>query len=106
MGESLQGKSFELSLFQKTVRSWWVMFLFLIAAIYFQAAYSRHAALSSLSSRLKEMENAKAAAIGQQADLVLQLQSESDPAWIELVLMKELGVVPEGWTKVHFKKSP
>ena len=36
-------------------------------------------------------------------DLDLKINSQSDPAWIELVLMKELGVVPEGKIKVHFK---
>lgn len=35
--------------------------------------------------------------------LVLQVQSSSDPAWIELVLKKELGLIPEGQKKVVFK---
>ena len=36
-------------------------------------------------------------------DLVLKVQSQADHAWIEQVLMKELGVVPENQIKVHFK---
>lgn len=35
-------------------------------------------------------------------DLALQIRSQQDPAWVEMVLLRELGVVPEGWLKVHF----
>jgi len=37
-------------------------------------------------------------------DYHLRLASQSDPAWIEMILMRDLGVVPEGFLKVHFKK--
>lgn len=102
------GKLIHTSIFRKLcIRSWWaVAFSILCTAIYYQAAYNRNGALSDLAFRMKEMEKEKSAAIQEQTDLTLRLQSESDPAWIECVLMKELGVVPEGWTKVHFKKTP
>jgi len=35
-------------------------------------------------------------------ELRAQIQSQSDPAWVEMILMRELGVVPEGWLKIHF----
>lgn len=87
------------------IRSWWVLvFTTLSLAFYFQAAHSRTTAISDLSSRMKEMENAKLLTSEQNEALAIRLQSESDPAWIEMTLMKELGVVPEGWVKVHFQK--
>ena len=87
------------------IRSWWaIVFTTLTVAFYFQAAHSRSAIFSDLSARLQEMEKEKLLASQEQEELSLQLQSETDPAWIEMVLMKELGVVPEGWTKVQFTK--
>lgn len=35
-------------------------------------------------------------------DLKLRVNSQNDPSWIELVLMRELGLVPKGKIKVHF----
>ncbi len=39
-------------------------------------------------------------------DLVLQIQSQSDPAWIQLTLMKGLGLVPDGQMKIFFQPEP
>ena len=87
------------------IRSWWaIVFSTLSIAFYFQAAHGRTTIFSDLSLRMQEMESDKLALSQEQDDLDLQLQSETDPAWIEMLLMKELGVVPEGWTKVHFTK--
>jgi hypothetical protein len=87
------------------VRSWWVfVFSTLSIAFYFQAAHGRTTIFSDMSQRMREMEREKLALSQDQEDLALQLQSETDPAWVEMLLMKELGVVPEGWTKVHFTK--
>ena len=107
MGESLYSSGHQPTSSFKNVciRSWWVIvFCTMCSAIYFQAAHSRNAVHSELFSRYHEMEKEKSIASREQGELVLRLQSESDPAWIEMVLMKELGVVPEGWIKVHFKK--
>ncbi|MDE3047241.1 MAG: hypothetical protein KGI83_02705 [Verrucomicrobiota bacterium] len=50
------------------------------------------------------MENEKAQVLQIKEDLQLRIASQNDPAWIEMVLIRELGVVPEGFLKVHFKK--
>lgn len=55
-----------------------------------------------LSLRLEEMESQRVLLEEKREELLLALQSQTDPAWIELVLMRELGVVPENWLKVHF----
>lgn len=36
------------------------------------------------------------------ASLQQEINSQTDPAWIELVLMKKLGLVPEGQKKIIF----
>jgi hypothetical protein len=109
MGGSLnqfRARSVQTSLSNRIfVRSWWaVVFSTLCVAFYFQAAHSRATAFSFLTSRMQEMEIEKVGIAQEQEELNLRLQSESDPAWIEMALMKELGVVPDGWTKVHFTK--
>jgi hypothetical protein len=51
---------------------------------------------------MQELQKERLLALNERDDLMLRLQSESDPAWIEMMLMKELGVVPEGWVKIRF----
>ena len=46
----------------------------------------------------------KKLALEKQKGLLRQINSQNDPAWIELMLMKEMGLVPEGQTKVFFTK--
>ena len=60
---------------------------------------------SELKSRFLELQREKEVALRQREDLLLQINSQSDPAWIQLMLMKGLGVVPEGHVKVYFKKE-
>lgn len=36
------------------------------------------------------------------ARLTQEIDSLNDPKWVEMILMKELGVVPEGQIKVYF----
>jgi hypothetical protein len=40
-----------------------------------------------------------------QESLKREIQSQNDPAWVELVLIRCLGLVPEGSTKVYFSDS-
>jgi hypothetical protein len=58
--------------------------------------------LTELHDRLEELQNRKKVALVEQEDLIRQVNSQSDPAWIQLVLMKGLGVVPEDQIKVYF----
>ncbi len=86
-------------------RSWWVVSLCLLAAIvYVPAMKSRRAVLNELAFRIAEAEKEKCVVLEHKEHLALALASQSDPAWIELMLLQELGVVPEGFLKVHFKK--
>ena len=86
------------------VRSWWVVLFVLICyAVYEQGMIRTKAKAEALRANQMILQEEKLAAMSQQKDLMLQINSQSDPAWIELTLMKGLGLVPEGQTKVYFK---
>ncbi len=54
--------------------------------------------LASLKLELKNV-------VAEKEYLTRQINSQSDPAWIEMVLKKELGLVPEGQVKIYFPKA-
>ena len=96
----------EKSIAQKLKQSWWVfLFLAVSSLFYFQGMQGKNLAYRELTRRLNELEMEKALALSEQDDLKLQIQSQSDPAWIQMMLMKGLGMVPDGQVKVYFKKS-
>jgi hypothetical protein len=87
-------------------RSWWVfVFLGLCYWLYSHEMEKKQRIYMQLQHRLAEMQQEKAVALKIKEDLLLQINSQSDPAWIEMTLMKGLGVVPEGQTKVYFTKD-
>ena len=55
-----------------------------------------------LERRFARLEQRKTDLLAEREELRSQIHSQSDPAWVEMVLMRELGVVPEGWLKIHF----
>lgn len=55
--------------------------------------------------RLHELEIAKDVALAEKGRLELEIHSQSDPLWIQLALMKGLGLVPEGQRKVLFQEN-
>jgi hypothetical protein len=100
--QSLSRKLFS----ELVIRSWWVH-LFLLGCYWFYAhgMVKKNQSLASLEMRRTTQIEEKQLALQMQRELLLQIKSASDPQWIELTLMRELGVVPEGQTKVHFKKG-
>ena len=86
-------------------RSWWV-FLFIGACyiLYSHGIEKKNRDVAELKERLYDLEAKKRVVMDVKEDLELQIRSHSDPEWIEMTLMKGLGVVPEGQTKVYFKK--
>jgi hypothetical protein len=85
--------------------SWWaILFCASCTLLYSTFAMKKKAQLQELSFRYAEMEKLKWIAAQEQSELTLCLTSQTDPSWIELILMKDLGVVPEGWTKIQFTK--
>lgn len=87
-------------------RNWWWVAAFCTFSVfaYSQASAGKKRAIAELSSRIEEISAEKIASKQLKEELLLAVSSQEDPAWIEMVLMRDLGVVPEGWLKVHFKK--
>ena len=84
---------------------WWVFaFCILATAIYVPSIRSRKLALSELQFRFSELEKETLLAVQNRECLEQQIASQTDPAWVEMVLLRELGVVPDGFLKVHFRK--
>lgn len=86
-------------------RNWWFVFFCLIAALaHVHFSKEKKEGLKLLEERLFQMEEQKLQALQTKEDLELKIASQNDPAWIEMVLIRELGVVPEGFLKVHFRR--
>jgi hypothetical protein len=90
---------------QRSKSWWWVAaFCSLSLFVYFQSIREKKGAISALKSKLEALHREKKEALLLKEELSLAVASQEDPAWIEMVLMRDLGVVPERWLKVHFKK--
>ncbi len=103
-GESAHPRS---RLFEEVIlKSWWTILFFLICCFAYDQAY-RHKLREEtrLQERLHALKRETARAKEKQEDLKLQIASQEDEAFIEMILMRRLGLVPEGQTKVHFIKK-
>jgi hypothetical protein len=88
------------------IRSWWVFLFFLLSFIgYDQAIKKKNKDISKFKTNLCALENMKQQKKQENEELTQMINSQNDPAWIELVLMRDLGVVPDGKLKVHFVKE-
>lgn len=76
----------------------------LVAVVTERSLHSVRLEKRALKTKLTELERAKDVEQEQQNALALQLKSQSDPAWVEMVLIRELGLLPEGQRLVLFKK--
>ena len=93
------------SAFRECVRSWWVLaFAILTFGLYEQSSGSLSRSIDKLTRQATELENSITQAESTRGDLKLQVASQSDPAWIELSLIKGLGLVPEGYTKIYYEE--
>jgi hypothetical protein len=92
------------SLLQEVViRSWWVWAFALVCYGASEVVSARQEKVATALRHQLVMQSALVASEQDyQAELRTQLASRNDPAWIELTLMRCLGVVPEGQTKVYF----
>lgn len=101
-------KSLQISLFDELiVRSWWViLFVNLCYIAYEQAQVGRNHLYMNLNHQLNTLTEEKERALSLQKKLALQQNSQHDPAWIELILMERLGMVPDGSIKVFFTENP
>ncbi len=85
------------------MRSWWVIaFLFVCIILYEQGLKKRDHLYKQLTEQLLALQQEKQQVLHQQKNLQVQMSSHNDLAWIELTLMKNLGLLPEGQQKVYF----
>ncbi len=74
-------------------------------ACYFHAMHKKSQVSLELQEKIADLESLKSLMERESEELALQIQSQNDPEWIEMVLKKRLGVVPEGQMKVYFKRD-
>ncbi len=70
--------------------------------MYHYGAKAKNQAIERLQEELSCLEEQKQRAASLKEELQCRIASRQDPDWIEMVLMKQLGLVPEGYMKVHF----
>lgn len=89
------------------VRQWgWVVVcVAVIATLYDAYVEGKRQQLIALKVKLADLEEKKKILLKESEELLLAVQSQSDPEWIQLTLMKGLGLVPEGQKKVYFKPA-
>jgi hypothetical protein len=85
--------------------AWVFIFCLVTCFIYTKAVTKKKSNYAKYTTLLVEMERAKYLALSEKEYLELKIASQDDPAWIEMILMRDLGVVPEGYLKVHFAGS-
>lgn len=84
-------------------RFWWVCLVVLIGLIMLEQRLKiLHNEREQLFQQYLFLIEEKEKALTLKENLKLQINSQSDPAWVELTLKKGLGLVPEGQTKVLF----
>src|SRR5580692_389483 len=88
------------------VNSWWVIVFMLFCYLFYeQGLKKRERDITKLNEHFQALKKEKEEALSLRYMLTMQINSQSDPGWVEMTLMKGLGLNPEGQTKVHFIKS-
>lgn len=86
--------------------SWWFLSAIVLCYLVYSHGMERKlATYERLHSRLEALSVEKERALDERSDLLLQIESQSDPEWVRMTLMKELGMVPDGQVKVFFKQE-
>lgn len=86
--------------------SWWVVLFILACFIFYEkGTKQREQDFLKLHRQYVDLQKEKKQASATQEDLLLQINSQSDPAWIELTLIKVLGLAPEEQIKAIFTNS-
>ena len=98
----------EQTLFRSSVKAliswgWAICFVGACLITYLHAQKKKTEIYTQLIERYDALCNVKDEAQLENEDLQMQIQSQSDPLWIQMTLMKGLGLVPEGQKKVHFQ---
>lgn len=87
-------------------RFWWTILVLLFCyGFYLHGMHKKKVLYAELKERTLLLEHQLLASIEKRDDLLLQIESQSDPAWVEMLIKKQLGMVPSGQTKIYFEKD-
>ncbi len=87
--------------------AWWVfVFLFACLIFYERSLQERELLYQKLTEQLAMLQADKQKALFTQQNLRMQIDSQNDPVWLELTLLRVLGLVPEDQQKIYFSSSP
>ena len=88
------------------IHSWWVILFSLLCYTWLEHEYKQQRVVfHELTQQLMELKNSQIEASKENNRLLKQINSQSDPAWVELTLIKVLGLVPEQQTKIYFSNE-
>ncbi len=88
------------------VRFWWVaLFLLLSYMIYERATKRRHDEYVALNTHWEQLQTQRIDALFERNRLEREIASRGNSAYIELLLMQEIGLVPQGQIKVLFEPT-
>lgn len=88
------------------IKSWWVWaFAIVCFSLYEQSAMKLEKEMVLLDGQIASLEKKIFDAKKTQGDLKLQVESFNDSASIERTLIRALGLVPEGYTKVYYREA-
>ena len=82
---------------------WFSAFCFICLFVYHQSLMQTQSECMALREKLTLLNDQYHLAVQYRDELELKIESQDDPAWIEMMMKKALGVVPEGQIKVHFQ---
>ncbi len=101
---NLKTPSNRSKLYNELIRkSWWaILFLLLCLFAFDSAMKKREQEEERLKQKLLDLAYEKEKLYKKCIDLQDQISSQDDPAWVELTLIRCLGLVPEGQKKVIF----
>lgn len=80
-----------------------MFFIFICLMVYESNLKHYYRDLESLQSKINGLESEKHEAEKVNASLKLMVKSINDPAWVNLVLIEELGLIPEEQRKIIIK---
>lgn len=85
--------------------SWVIGFVAICLVSYANAFRKKEMQKHILGQRCYDLIKERNCILAEQDELRLQINSQSDPLWIEMTLMKGLGLVPEGQKKILFDED-
>lgn len=101
-----RSKYFSSKVAYQLVKSWWVFGFFIFVYILGLKSFKiKDTLMHGLQRQVAYLTEQKEYAFKKKLNLQQQIASQQDSAFVEMILMKKLGVVPEGHVKICFKKS-